>query len=610
MKRTIIFASVIFGVLAAVLLALPFVVSPQNIKTILDQRILELTGETVSYKGEPRLSFIPYLGVEVNDVILAGNRLNDDEPELLRIENLQFQLKVFPLFFGKVSISKFRLTRPKIKILVRKNGSSNWNRFTGKIDSQQNSSGDNQVVTNASRSTAASIANLQIGRIEIVDGILETNISRTDSSFRVSNLQVNVNWPDLSSPWDISGNGVWRGEVFEFSNQAKSPLALIRSGKSELNLVLSSPTLSASFDGQATVVSDLQLQGKTTLSTPSLPRLLELLLKDEPITELPVGTFSIRGEMLANSRELRFSKTDIELDKNSATGNLQLNWNKGKKPKISGTLAFSTLELSPLIQTIAGTAPAATESNGSVARQRPFDLDVRFSAKNYEIRSNRFGALAATIIVNDNEWSFDIGEADFFGGVIMATIGSNSNADTNEIELKGIMRNVSMGDLSRDWYGGDIVATGAADVEFSLKAPGDTALGNVRKFFGSMNIALTNGEITGVDLVKAIPALNQYDGFVTVEDISGVTPFNNLSLDLLIYNGVGWITSGSAKAENNEFQLSGKADILGGGLAVYADIRQISTDGSIPRRERIFVGGTVKNPLVTRSPLAANRPDG
>ena len=49
--------------------------------------------------------------------------------------------------------------------------------------------------------------------------------------------------------------------------------------------------------------------------------------------------------------------------------------------------------------------------------------------------------------------------------------------------------------------------------------------------------------------------------------------------------------------------MSGKADLLRGGLAIYTDISQVVEGKEPTGKARIFIGGTLKNPLVTRSPL-------
>ncbi len=612
MKRIIIAAAVVICVGLAGLAALPFVVSNQSIKQHLAQRIQELTASRISYQGEPNLTFSPYLGVELVNVVMSGENQVENEPDLLRVEKLQFGLKILPLIFGKTRFSDFKMIRPRFSLLVRQNGTTNWANTRQPEDlqkSQQEESEEKQITENVELKVPLPIADIKLGQFEIIDGIVESNVGDAETAFRLSNLHAIVNWPSLASSWKIAGRGIWRGEAFEFSNSAENPLALFTSGKSGLSLKFDSPTLTASFDGQAIMVSDIQLVGDASMATPSIPRLYELLFENQPVDLPPFGNFLVRGKVSANAHEIQFDDSEIELGLNAATGNLILRRNENKKPKISGTLAFSSLDITPLVEIVSSKPPTKAISGNRMLIENRFDFDVRFSAKNYRFRENSFGALAATAMLTDNEWAFDIGEADFFDGVIIATITSKTVKNIEEIELKGTMRNVSMGKIARDWYGGEFVATGNTDVDFSLKAPGAANLGNFREFYGSMKVSLTDGRIEGVDLVKAIPALIKNNGFVTVDEIKGVTPFNDLSLDLLIYNGVGWITKGKATSNKNEFRLSGKADLLRGSLAIYTDISR-KASGNVPAQlARIFIGGTVKNPLVTRSPLAKLRPD-
>ncbi len=599
-------------------MALPFVVSSQSIKLQLDARIKELTASRISYQGEPVLSFTPFLGVELSDVILAGEKQSAEEPDLLRIEKLQFSLKILPLIFGKTRFSDLKLIRPKFNLLVHQDGSTNWAKIDKEIDALQkpveadpaDTENSTEQKTFDQKPVAASpVNNIKLGRFEIIDGIVDSNIAGNSSAFRVSNLQANINWPTISSAWKISGKGVWRGETFDFSNRTEYPLALFTSGKSALKVDFSSPTLIASFDGQATMLSDIQLHGEASIATPSLPRLFELFLGDNAIERPPFGKFLVRGQVSANAQEVRFDKADIELDSNVATGNLLLHWNTENRPKVSGTLAFSSIDVTPLIEIVSNKNQPKPASGEAAVSQNLIDFDVRFSAQNYKFRDISFGALAATAMANNDGWTFDIGEADFFDGMIVATISSKIVERVREIEMKGILRNVSVGKIASEWYGGEIVTTGNADVNFDLNAPGNARLDDFRRFSGDMKVTITNGQLEGVDLVKAIPALIKNNGFVTVDEIKGVTPFSNLSLDILINNGVGWIIKGNANGDNNAFRLSGKADLLRGGLAIYADISQNIDGEKKPRLTRIFIGGTLKNPLVTSSSLTGILPD-
>ena len=592
MKRLAVLSIIVVCLLAAGLASLPYVVSSQTIKNKLDQKIAELTGGKVTYNGSPKLSFNPFLGIELSNVELRGNANTEGKDPLLNIETLQFQLKPLSILAGNIQLANFKFVRPKLNLILNSDGSSNWG-----INS------DN---------TGSKIEDIEIGEFEIVDGIIDALFDT--NAVRITNFSAKVAWPSLRSPSRINGKGVWRGEAFEFENSTQNPLAIFTTGKSELNMSFASPTLTAVFDGEAIMVSGIQLQGKAKVNSPSLPRLSDLLLPEEMQINLPIGKFQIEGDMSANSHEVRFSKANITLNESLAKGSLQLFQSKGKRPKISGTMAFAALDMMPFIDSLSVTAnskPENQEDSDKPSSANPaFDLDVRFSSKNYKIGERDYGALAATVIISEKEWSFDIGEADFFGGMIIATISSKEIEKGKNVEFKGIMREVSMGKLTSEWYGGEIFASGKTDINFDLKAPGTSALNNIREFSGKMKITMTNGQIEGVDLVKAIPALRIKNGFVTVDEIKGNTPFENLSLDLIIYNGVGWITKGKANSNKNDFTLSGKADFLGGGLAINAEIRSKGNSTDTPlRNARIFVGGSVRNPLVTRSPSAQNRVD-
>ena len=613
MKRIFALITLIVVLMVSALFALPFVASNQSVKQQLDARIQEFTSSKITYQGEPILSFSPYLTVELNKVVMHGEKQSEQDADLMRIEKLQFGLKILPLLIGKTRFTNFKLIRPRFNLLMHKNGVANWaimDKGNGTIQKPVMAGlGELEEDDSALSQNQSPFGQIKLGQFEIFDGIIESTIAGLGSAFRITNMHANVDWPTISSRWNISGKGIWRGEAFEFSNRAENPIALFTSGKSELAVTLNSPAMVASFDGQATMLSDIQLQGKTSIATPSLPRLFELLLDDGATNTAPFSSFLIEGNMSANAHEISFEDANIELDKNIATGNLLLHWNRDKNSKVSGTLALPNLDIAPLLDIVTNKKPKDAQKGQELVKLNPFDFDIRFSAQNYLFENNNFGALAATFKYSKKEWMFDIGEAEFYDGVIVASIASKSDAVVSEIEMKGIMRDVSLGEMASQWYGGEIVTTGNADINFNLTAPDAGEISDFRVFSGKMNVTLTDGQIEGVDLVKAIPALITNNGFVTAGEIKGVTPFNNLSLDLHIFNGVGWITNGKATGEKSEFLLSGKADLLRGGLAVYADITQKEPGRRAPQKARIFIGGTIKNPLVTRSPLAKKRPD-
>lgn len=588
MKRITYFIWMIAALAAAGVFLLPYLVSGESINQRLSARILELTDNKLAYRGNPKLTLNPFLGIKLSDVSLIGKANKADAISLVHIEELKFNVKLLPLLFGKVRLSGFELVRPKFNITVDESGNVNWIK---------------NVSANVTNSGIPDGIPVQLGQFSIIDGIVVTSLHGKPDPVRISNLNASISWPNLASAWKISGNGVWSGEKFEFQNMTADPMALFSSRSSAVNIQFQSPALIVSFDGMANTASSIQLRGKSNIEIPSLPRLIELVGEVDSAIKPPIGEMRIEGSMTANTHEIRFDEANFNLGDNTATGNMQFLRRGEQRAKISGTLAFTSLDITPFVDALTA-RPSPGETNAGT-----LDMDVRFSAQNYQLGSNSFGSMAATALVKGSDWTFDIGEAEFFDGKIVGTIACKSSQGRDEIEFKGSIRNVSMENIARKLHGGDIFASGIANIDFNFKAKDSSALNDFRKFSGSMSVSMPDGILEGLDIIKAVPALDENNGLVTFDEVKGSTPIGKLALELLVHNGIGWISKGIATNGSNELRLSGKADLMRGGLAIYTDIRKLNETDSKLQHSRIFIGGSIRNPLITRTPVALNRPD-
>ena len=79
-RRFVIGALAVVGVLVALAVALPLVISPDLIKARIVDQIAFWTGREFTFRGEPHLSLYPYLTVRLNDARLANAEGMGDEP--------------------------------------------------------------------------------------------------------------------------------------------------------------------------------------------------------------------------------------------------------------------------------------------------------------------------------------------------------------------------------------------------------------------------------------------------------------------------------------------------------------------------------------------------
>ncbi|MCB1455524.1 MAG: AsmA family protein, partial [Nitratireductor sp.] len=88
-------------VIAAVA-ALPLMVSTERVRTGIIHKAIQLTGRQVSIAGKPRISFSPFLGIEVGNIIVEGS--GTDKQPFAEIEKLRARIEVLPLLAGSIRL--------------------------------------------------------------------------------------------------------------------------------------------------------------------------------------------------------------------------------------------------------------------------------------------------------------------------------------------------------------------------------------------------------------------------------------------------------------------------------------------------------------------------
>ena len=108
MKRVIVLALCLIGLIAVAVAAIPFLVSTDLAKRRIAEEIGRLTGRAVSFAGEPRVSFFPHINVELRDISLANPEGMSGDP-FLAMDAVVGRVRILPLFLGRTEIAEFRL---------------------------------------------------------------------------------------------------------------------------------------------------------------------------------------------------------------------------------------------------------------------------------------------------------------------------------------------------------------------------------------------------------------------------------------------------------------------------------------------------------------------
>ena len=190
----------------------------------------------------------------------------------------------------------------------------------------------------------------RLGRFVVLGGSITYDDARSGEHEIIDGIDVNFAWPSSQQPAAGSGRFIWRGETVAFNAAVGAPIALMKGNVSPLRFAVTATPIRLSFNGTAINLSDMQLNGQTSISTPSIRRLMAWL--GTPVGEgATFGAAAIRGKLTWVKPAAAFDDARMELDGNQAEGAIAVTF--GDKPKIEGTLAFQKLDLTAYLEAFA-----------------------------------------------------------------------------------------------------------------------------------------------------------------------------------------------------------------------------------------------------------------
>ena len=285
-----------------------------------------------------------------------------------------------------------------------------------------------------------------------------------------------------------------------FNAAVGAPIALMTGNVSPLRFAVTATPIRLSFNGTAINISDMQLNGQTSISTPSIRRLMAWL--GTPVGEgATFGAAAIRGKLTWVKPAAAFDDARMELDGNQAEGAIAVTF--GDKPKIEGTLAFQKLDLTAYLEAF-GASLAANGPWRSAPVRLPFaaaDLDLRLSAGEILAGSARLGRTAAAASIDDGKFTLTVGEAQFYGGQAEARLSAAMNGDaleaSGEAKLDDVPTRAALGDLiGLDRLDGNGALS--LDVAASGKTWGELAAGAS----GTAKLTVADGTLAGIDIAR------------------------------------------------------------------------------------------------------------
>jgi AsmA protein len=586
MKRLAIILAAVIVVVTGILIVAPNFIPEELARVRIAEQIEQWIGRPVTFTGEPVISFFPRPNVRLENVSIEDG--DGSGNTFISVEELTGTVRLLPLLFGKVEVSSFQLVRPTIALRVDEEGRSNWT-FAGTVGARVEQAYD------GSEDGDAEVDEVVLGRFRIVDGTITYEEPGAPLA-TISDVSLDIYWPSTARPATASGSLVWRGERVDLSGTLMEPLELIAGRPSPGRFAVEGDLIRIAFDGTVGRSDlDFSFEGDTNVAMGSLRQVVDW-------TGAPIGQAdtladaSISGHASWAWPVLSFSDAAMRLDGNAATGAFTVDFS-GPRVEIVGTLALNTLDLSPYTDSFL--AGVQAEGNWSdVAVNLPLfdyvDADVRISADRLLVGATHMEGFAASAIANNGVISLRLGEADFYGGHIQASLTAQYQAPhfsaQGQLTLTGVDARSALIDLV-----GVSTLSGRATGTLSVATDGQSWGELVHRLAGTLQASLTDGSLVGVDLVRA--AAMTAPTVDAVATGSGETAFDAFDAQLSFYGGQ--LIADQITAAGPDFDLSfagwgwlTQPEIEGDGV-VHLHSR---TDGSVTPLP-FLVTGTWENPV-------------
>lgn len=594
MKRVLVAISILAGLIAAIVASLPFLFSTETVKTAIADHLQDVTGRKVTFRGDPKVYFQPFLVISIEDLTLSDPGAVEVDQPLLRIAGLDARMEILPALTGRIQFDEYQLKSPRLNLKTYSDGTSNWQFEQGKIEAAI--SDTKQAIADEDKPTSATGARL--GLFTITDGAAQFEDMISGKRIEVTNMNGTISWPDTGSRFGIDGQAIWRGENVSVRSNVVEPLKLIAGGESSLDLEIKSTPFNLNFDGSANRISDLFLRGTVNFSTPSTRRLSEMLE-----TKLgDFGSLSMAGEMEATSKNIRLTEAQIDISGNNASGAVSLSYGETGNSVIDGTLAFDSLDFSTLLA-----ERVETGSEPAIAGQtRGNRVDLRVSANTIDVGFMRLAEVAAIVTADNEQWTVDIGDASTFGGQLIAKFGERIENGNLEGFLDASGTGLNATELSALFTSHKIRFSGESKVLARLRGNDMRDILNRRGLAGSLEIRLTNGAIAGLDLPLLLSGnIKETNSTSAVSGLGSETAFDSASVNLFITDNIATIGKSAINSGDRLYRFFGRIDLNQGNLSLRA--QEVDQDG--PQPERLFLGGTLSAPLVSIKRLQKSRND-
>jgi AsmA protein len=552
MKKFLIGLGLLIVILIVVGLAAPFFIPTQVYKDRLIAQVKSATGRDLSIGGNVRLSFLPRVALEAEDVAFA-NAPGASEKEMATLKTLSVQLNPLPLLRGEVVVDRFVLAQPVIHLEVDKKGQPNWKFGNAQKEAapQPQSQGPGM---------ASKLEDVHLGEVKIEDGHLTYLDQRSGKRYEASDVDVAVKLPSLDQPVSVDGALVWNQKRVQLTAKADRARAFLDNSETPISAKIASEPVTFTVNGTAKLPA---FNGDIELTAPSVRALADWAGQPLPPGG-GLGPLSITGKLTADNGKYAFADAKLSLDQIKGTGEAQVD-TTGARPRLVAKLAVDGLDLNPYLpaeKRQAAPAPTAGGAASSGWSDDPIDVsalnaadaDLELSATDIRYQKIKVDKGLINIKLEDGRLDAELADLELYKGkgTGKLTVASANNRPQigASFNLDGIQAEPLLTDAA-DFKR----LAGAGALQFDITGAGKSQREIVGSLGGKGALSFTNGAIKGINLAAMVR--NVFDP----GSASQQTDFSELAGTFTIAQGILSNNDLALKSPLLRLEGAGKVDL-------------------------------------------------
>ncbi|PCH65369.1 MAG: AsmA family protein, partial [Gammaproteobacteria bacterium] len=182
---------VFFLVIVAIggLIAIPFIVDPNDYKQEISTQIEKATGRTLTLDGDINLSVFPWIALELGPLTLS-NAKGFTADHFAKVQAAEIRIKLMPLLNKQLEMDTIILDGLVLNLEKDKSGKTNWDDLTGGTNAKD--SDKTSEPTEKSDAGTPTLAAISIAGVQLTNANILWSDATTAESYSLENLNLNT----------------------------------------------------------------------------------------------------------------------------------------------------------------------------------------------------------------------------------------------------------------------------------------------------------------------------------------------------------------------------------------------------------------------------------